>query len=118
MGWSAAPPPQSNNLLGLPIGANQLLGVIIPGPITSTPGPDGRPRFPPANAQDPIKLASDMVAAHRYAEAAALYEALGQQYDRVPLFRQFAQVLRARAAQPTCTPGAAGCSPVAAPPSP
>lgn len=113
---TAAPPPQSNNLLGLPIGANQLLGVIVPAPIVSTSGPDGRPRFPPANPQDPIKLASDMIAAHRYAEAAALYESLAAQHREAPLFRHFAQVLRARVAQSTCTPGAAGCTPVAAPP--
>ncbi len=113
---TAAPPPQSNNILGLPIGANQLLGVIVPAPITSTPGPDGRPRFPPANPQDPIKLASDMVAAHRFADAAALYEGLAAQHREAPLFRHFAQVLRARVAQPTCTPGTAGCTPVAAPP--
>lgn len=115
---TAAPPPVTNNLLGLPIGASQLLGVIVPAPIAAAPGPDGRPRFPPANPQDPIKLASDMIAAHRYAEAAALYEALAAQHREAPLFRHFALVLRARAAQPSCTPGAAGCSPVAQPAAP
>jgi hypothetical protein len=114
---TAAPAPLSNNLLGLPIGPNQLLGVIVPAPIVSTQGPDGRPRFPPPNAQDPIKLAADMVAAHRYADAAALYENLAAQHREAPLFRHFALVLRARAAQPTCTPGAAGCSPGTPPPS-
>lgn len=108
---TAAPAPLSNNLLGLPIGPNQLLGVIVPAPIAALPGPDGRPRFAPPNLQDPIKLAADMVAAHRYADAAALYENLAAQHREAPLFRHFALVLRARAAQPTCTPGAAGCSP-------
>ena len=108
---TAAPAPLSNNLLGLPIGPNQLLGVIVPAPLVATPAPDGRPHFPPPNLQDPIKVAADMVAAHRYADAAALYENLAAQHREAPLFRHFALVLRARAAQPTCTPGAAGCSP-------
>ena len=108
---TAAPPPATNNLLGLPVGPNQLLGVIVPAPVAAAPGADGRPRFPPPNPQDPIKVAADMVAAHRYADAAALYEGLAAQHREAPLFRHFALVLRARAAQPTCTPGAAGCSP-------
>ena len=114
---TAAPAPVSNNLLGLPTGPNQLLGVIVPAPIVATQGPDGRPRFPPPNLQDPIKLAADMVAAHRYDAAAALYENLAAQHREAPLFRHFALVLRARAAQPTCTPGAAGCSPATPAPS-
>ncbi len=108
---TAAPAPLSNNLLGLPIGPNQLLGVIVPAPLVATPAPDGRTHFPLSNPQDPIKLAADMVAAHRYADAAVLYESLAAQHREAPLFRHFALVLRARAAQPTCTPGAAGCSP-------
>lgn len=115
---TAAPPPTSNNLLGLPTGPNQLLGVIVPAPIVVPPAPDGRPRFPPPNPQDPIKLAADMVASHRYAEAAALYEGLAAQHREAPLFRHFALVLRARAAQAPCTPGAAGCSPGTPAPAP
>lgn len=115
---TAAPAPTTNNLLALPIGPNQLLGVIVPAPIVAPAAPDGRPRFPAPNLQDPIKLAADMVASHRYAEAAALYEGLATQHPEAPLFRHFALVLRARAAQPTCTPGAAGCTPgTPAPPS-
>jgi predicted component of type VI protein secretion system len=108
---TAAPAPTSNNLLGLPTGPNQLLGVIVPAPIAAPAGANGQPRFPPPNPQDPIKLAADMVAAHRYEAAAALYEGLAAQHREAPLFRHFALVLRARAAHPTCTPGAAGCPP-------
>ena len=111
---TGAAAPTSNNILHISTGPNQLLGYILQPAITPVPNPGGPPRYPPPNAQDPIKLAADAVAAHRFTEAAALYDQLATQYHDVPLFHHFALVLRARAAQAACTPGAPGCPPAAA----
>lgn len=113
-----APAPTSNNILQLPIGAPGLVGVIVPAPL-ATVDAQGRPRpVPPPNPADPIRLAAEAVAANRYADAAVLYERLAAQHPEAPLFRQFATVLRARAAQPRCNPGASGCNPAPAPTAP
>jgi predicted component of type VI protein secretion system len=106
-----APAPATNNILQLPISPPGLVGVIVPAPMTST-DPQGRPRgLPPPNANDPIKLAAEAVAANRYADAAVLYERLATEHPEAPLFRQFALVLRQRLAMMNCPPGAPGCNP-------
>lgn len=111
-------PPSSNNILGLPIGPSGIVGVVVPAPMQSTDA-QGRPRaLPPPNPADPIRQAAEAVHAHRYDDAARLYEQLAAQHPEAPLFRQFATVLRARATPQGCTPGAPGCTAPTAPPSP
>ncbi|MEZ4406764.1 MAG: hypothetical protein R3A52_09835 [Polyangiales bacterium] len=105
-----AAPPTSNNVLQLPIGEPGLVGVIVPAPMTAADA-QGRARpLPPPNLQDPIRLAAEAVANNHFAEAAAQYEALAQAHPEAPLFRQFAVLLRAKAAA-NCQPGAPGCAP-------
>jgi len=111
----SAAPPTSNNILQLPIGAPGLVGVIVPAPMAA-PDPAGHPRpVTPPNPNDPIRQAAEAVAANRYADAAERYERLAAQHPEAPLFRQFATVLRARAAQQRCTPGVPGCTPAPVP---
>jgi hypothetical protein len=110
-------PPASNNILGLPTGASGMVGVILVRPLPTTDA-SGRPAaLPPSNPQDPLRLAAEAVNAHRYDQAAGMYEALAREHREAPLFQQFAVVLRARVANPTCTPGAPGC-PLPASPTP
>lgn len=112
---SAAPP--SNNILGLATGPSGMVGVILVRPLPTT-DPSGRPLAPtPPNPQDPLRLAAEAVNAHRYDQAAAMYEALAREHREAPLFQQFAVVLRARSSNAACTPGAPGCPlPTSTPP--
>jgi hypothetical protein len=104
-----AAPPATNNVLGLPIGPPGIVGVVVPPPM-QTVDAQGHPRaLPPPNPQDPIRLAAEAVNAHRYDDAIRLYEQLAAQHPEAPLFRQFVVVLRARAQQQGCVPGAPGC---------
>jgi hypothetical protein len=102
-------PPATNNVLGLPIGPPGIVGVVVPPPMQPLDA-QGRPRpLPAPNPQDPIRLAAEAVNAHRYDDAIRLYEQLAAQHPEAPLFRQFVVVLRARAQQQGCVPGAPGC---------
>lgn len=104
-----AAPPATNNVLGLPIGPPGIVGVVVPPPMQAVDA-QGRPRpLPAPNLQDPIRLAAEAVNAHRYDDAIRLYEQLAAQHPEAPLFRQFVVVLRARANQQGCVPGAPGC---------
>jgi pSer/pThr/pTyr-binding forkhead associated (FHA) protein len=105
-----APPPQTNNILQLPISEPGLVGVIVPPPVAVDPATN-RPRVSPSNPNDAMKLAADALAGNRLPAALEIYERLATEHPEAPLFRQFSAVIRARLATANCPQGAPGCAP-------